>query len=239
MRKFYALSVLVLSTACATFTGGKKVTTTIPCIGAIGTTHASFFSKAFVKVGAPELSAPIAVQIQSIAFDRSTFTAYKKFRTAQGKEVTLEYVDTLDTKPRFFQLALSNVVQFTEQLNTERNRSLRTYIMQDRQHLLLSGVSFVTDEATALQLQKSVHFYLTSNAGELQLQGKTGKYKTTIPMAALQVFDFNTSGFCWQNNRYGKPEIALIVPKGAGCPPDLEKDASKIDDTKVYLKLQP
>ena len=125
----------------------------------------------------------------------------------------------------------------TAQLNGPDNQTVKKYLQEDKDLVLLTGISFVTDEALSQRIQTAEHCYISEADGSLtlELQGDGGK--SQVKMSSLQVFDFETSGLCWKLNKRGELEIAALLMDGSSCPGETEKDPSKLDRTKAYLKL--
>lgn len=233
---FYIVALLVLS-ACSSLKSLQTVETKIPCLGSVGNVSKGMFFKNFDKVGEPHLSEAISVSLQSVAFTKSTFGAYKKYRENLGKSVDITFNDSLPNTPRYFQLELSDLVTLKETLNGEVNSGLKNYLESEDNLKLLTGISFVAIMAQEQMLQDAQSVQLKEIDGHLELHLDFGSRSNAISMKSLQVFDFETSGFCWNYNKRNQPEIVTIRNGTDGCPKGTENSASKLDETREYLKL--
>lgn len=231
------LWLVVLLSACTTVKSLQSVESSIPCLGSVGTVKEGLFSKEFQKVGEPKIAAAVSASLSSKEFTKSTFTDYKKYRESLGKTVSLSYADSLEIKPRYFQLHISDLVSLKSFLNDEANTGLLAYLEDDKNIEMLTGISFVAQMINEQQLKNAQHVHLIQKSNGLSLQVEDGNTTFEINMKELQVFDFSTASFCWQENKRSKPEIAVIAAYGQSCPKGTEKNAAKLDQTKQYLKL--
>lgn len=232
-NNFVILLLVLLLNACSTFKSLQSVETEVPCVGAIGHLKSGVFSKAFQKVGKPNILEDIAVSVQRRNFTNSTFTAYRKSLEKKGKAIVFDSTQT----QVYFDLRISDFVALREWLNHESNVAVLQYLENDTNLTLLTGISFVANMELEQLLEDAHHITLNETEGQLALQIHNTLGSSEIPMRSLEVFDFETSGFCWQEDKRGRPVIALIVESGKGCPREMEKNAWKLNGTKKYLKL--
>lgn len=236
-HQFGPLLCVLLLSACTTIKSLQTVDTVIPCIGSVGTTKGGVFSKEFKKVGEPKIFGPIEVSLQSTAFTKSTYQSYQKYRENLGKQVSTAFTDSSAMATRFYELHIVDLVGVKQLLNHEKNADLRSYLEDDRSLSMLTGIAFVADPAQKQLLESAQHVSLIREDGHLTLQVQQGMGHTEVRMKSLEVFDFETSGFCWQENKRNRPEIAVLTRNGEGCPRGTEKSADKLDETRQYLKL--
>lgn len=238
MRNSYSIVLcLLLLSACNPLKSLQTVDTVIPCIGSVGEVKGGVFSKEFQKVGEPHILESISVSLQSRAFANSTYKAYQKYRQSLGKQVSVTYHDTLEVAPRFFQLKVTDLVRLKSILNDESNTGLLNYLEDDPSLKMLTGISFVAVMAQQQMLEEAQHVSLVQQDGHLALKVHNNMGTIDINMKSLQVFDFETSGFCWQTNKRNRPEIVVLTVDGVSCPRGTEKSADKLDETRQYLKL--
>ncbi len=230
------LMALVLH-ACSPLHRMQKAESQIPSIGSIGAYRSGLFKKDFQKVGEPELVTPISVSIQSIGFSPSTKAKYAKYLEAQAQEPMVESQDSTAVQPRYYQMQITDIVGLSTQLNNEVNATVRRYIQDDQGLQLLSMISFMSDKQTEDKLQATDQYYIQSENGALVLKIGSGSGAEGIKMTSLQIFDFETSGFCWKRNKRGHVEIANILIDGKSCPGETESNPNKLDPILDYSKL--
>lgn len=210
----------------------------IPSLGSIGKHSAGLFKKDIQKIGEPVLETAVAVTVQSVPFSKKMWNHYVKYRESQGLEPLSTEQDTANIKQQYyFEAKISDVVGLTAQLNQSNNADLVEYLQEDTDLVLLSQISFVTDEGTAEKLSSGKPMYLAENAhGTLVFLLGNGPQAQALDMVILQVFDFEASGFCWKKDQRGRSRIAHILMDGGTCPGETEKDPRKLDKTPDYLK---
>ena len=230
------LMALVLH-ACSPLHRMQKVESQVPGIGSIGTSRSSLFKKDFLKVGEPLLEAPVSVSVQSVALTASKKAKYAKYLKAQALEPMVELVDTTAVQPRYYEMQITDMVGMGDQLNNTANKTLRQYLQEDQGLELLTKISFMGDKEMESQIKIADRYFLESKAGALVLKIGHGNGAQEIKMASLQIFDFESSSFCWKRNKRGQVEIAHILVDGNGCPGETESDPSKLDPFLDYSKL--
>ena len=230
------LLALVLS-GCGPLHNLQKVESRIPCIGSLGKHHTKLFSKSFQKVGEPMLQKPVALALEQSTFTSGEQSKYDKYLESQGLESTQNYSDSTLVPKKYYQVRISDVVGLKAQLNSPANKATKDYLKEDKDVVLLSGISFVTNERIEQQIFNAEHYYISEIKGELTLELRREEETSHIPMSALKIFDFETAGFCWKRNKKNQLEIATISMDGNSCPGNAEKDPNKLDATQTYLKL--
>ena len=231
------LLLAVLLNSCASIPNLQKVEAKIPCLGAIGKDKTSVFKKEFQKIGEPTLKNPISVTVNAIPFTKNSYSLYKDYREHIGKETTVSYDDSNRIQPRYYAFKITDFVNLKSQLNKAENSELLEYLTNDKNLKVLTQISFVANIQEAIQIDEAEHLFVVEQDGMLALKTYNGNRNATISMSELQLFDFETAGFCWKNSTYGKPEIALIALDGKSCPKSTENNPEKLNDTKAYLKF--
>lgn len=228
----------LLFVACGPLRQFQQPEQGIPSLGSIGKHNAGLFKKDVQKIGEPILETAVAVTVRSVPFSKKKWNHYMKYRESQGLETMPAEQDTANTKQQYyFEAKISDVVGLTAQLNQSNNTDLVEYLQEDIDLVLLSQISFVTDEDTAEKLNSGKPIYLAENAhGTLELLLGNGPKAQTLDMTTLQVFDFEASGFCWKKDQRGRSRIVHILMDGGTCPGETEKDPKKLDKTPDYLK---
>jgi hypothetical protein len=238
MKPTIAILLLALIIyACGPLHHMQKTGYPIPCIGAIGKQRSTLFSKSFLKVGEPQLSEPIAVTLQSVAFTPSQLAKYTKHHKSQGGKSKIIQGDSTNVQQWYYRAIISDAVGLTKQLNSMDNQPVTDYLKEDKELELLTGISFFTNEETSLQINTVEYYFINEINGALTLEllGDDGRFQ--IKMSSLQIFDFQTSNFCWKRNKRGHVEIAHILMDGKSCPGETESNPNKLDPILDYSKL--
>lgn len=223
--------------SCSPLKKWQNVESKTPCLGAIGEPTEDLFTKGFRKVGEPKISTPISVEIQSVPFTKSTFSKYKKYKAYLGEEVYVQFNDSLESPPRFFQLRITDFVSLKEDLNQEMNQVMLDYLEDDPGLELLTEISLVSDTSQEPILTKATQAHLVQQGERVYLEVKHKGSFTQLETSAMEIFDYKTAGFCWQLNQRNRPEISTILVNGQSCPKGTENKAKKLDDSFSLLKL--
>ncbi|WP_210707291.1 hypothetical protein [Maribacter dokdonensis] len=208
-----------------------------PVLGTIGKEQGGILKTKFESIGHPSFSTPIALSIQTIPFDKNTFKKYQNVRESSGFKSTVNYVDSLESKPNFVQLSISDKVGLKKALNEEINKEVRNYLEKDLDSKLVSTIAMVPDEKTANELNRADGLFLTNGVhGSLQILAVNGDKRNYIHIPKDQLFDYSLMGICWGEDIYGNPMIATFNENGK-CPAGTEKDPKKLKKEQSYLKL--
>ncbi|AWX45706.1 hypothetical protein HME9304_02733 [Flagellimonas maritima] len=234
---FTAILMTCVLYGCGPLGQLKKTDAQIPFIGAIGKHSSVFFTKNFQKVGEPTLGEPIPITIQSLPLSSSMATKYNRYENQRGKEPLFNKKDTITVQTRYFQAQISDAISLTNQLNHPNNRKVKEYLQNDKDLLILTSISFITDIETEQRIRTAEHSFVDEIDGALTLVLQNGRIKTQINLSSLQVFDFETSGLCWKKDKRNQLQIAAILVTGNSCPGKTEKDSNKLAIKRSHLKL--
>ncbi|MFC4221169.1 hypothetical protein [Flagellimonas marina] len=223
--------------ACAPLVHISKAGAPIPCLGAIGKQRSTLFAKYFHKVGEPTLSEPIAISIQSVAFTPGQLVKYTKRQESQGKKSNISKGDSTQIQQQYYMAKISDAIGLTTQLKSSENQPIIDYLKEDKNLVMLTGISFMANEEISRQINTTGHYYINNVNGKLtlELNGNAGKYQ--VEMSDLQIFGFETSNFCWKRNKLGQVEIAHILMDGNSCPGETKNNPNKLDPILDYSKL--
>lgn len=228
--------------ACVIFscTPLKQATSTesqLPSIAAIGKQDKSLLNTNFKQVGEPNLSETVALSVSAIPFTKSKFKTYQNVKTQKGEKVYFSYTDSLPIKPKYLRFEIKDKIGLKTLLNRTENDEVRAYLTKDVNCQIVSSISLYMDEAQAdMYLRAQGLFLITDNNGMLRMELINGKQKQYATLSKNEIFDYEVMGFCWGENRYGKPQIETLNAKG-NCPEGTEKNAQKLEDLKSFLKI--
>ncbi|MCK0160131.1 hypothetical protein [Allomuricauda sp. F6463D] len=229
----------LLLQACGPLRQAQKVQSQVPILGSVGLYQTTLFEKGFQKMGEPEFGRPISVAIEPTSFSGNMRSKYDKYREHIGKAPLAKAMDSTQMEDlKYYQLSISDVVSLVGELNKESNSNLKKYLQEDTGLVLLSSMSFVAVAELSMKLDTTEKLYLTTDrtgALVLLIGGANSGYP--IKQSALEIFDFETSAFCWQKDKRGKLDIAHILMDGGKCPGTTEANPEKLNKTPDYLKL--
>lgn len=208
-----------------------------PFIGTIGKEQGTVLKTEFIPIGHAVLEKPIAINIQTIPFTKSTFKEYMNVKELSGAKSSITYVDSIANKPSYTLLTIEDRIGLKESLNNEINKEVKSYLEKDADCKLVSSISVILNAALVQELTMADGLFLMTNSnGLLQIEVVKEKQRRTINLPKNELFDYSLMGVCWGESIYGKPVIETFNDNGR-CPDGTEKDAKKLDELQSFLKL--
>ncbi|PCJ95002.1 MAG: hypothetical protein COA50_11590 [Flavobacteriaceae bacterium] len=234
----YVLLLAIFLNACGSIPQAtKNIAINTSNIGAIGINKTSFFKAEFTKIGESNLSGSLELSLKKIPFNKSAFNSYTSYKKQKGEAVTLQYADSVATKPNYYILSLTDLIGLKSELNGSNNKAVLEYLASDEKYGVLTQISVLAHPSFEDWMDNTTGLYLAEHHNQLSLEFKNSKQSQFLAFEQLEIFDHEFSTFCWKENVYGKPEIAVIAVNGNSCPKNTEKKAVKLNDEKSYLKL--
>ncbi|MEM9143562.1 MAG: hypothetical protein AAGA86_11285 [Bacteroidota bacterium] len=224
--------------SCAALQEPDIVDRHYPALGDLGHYTRTLLPSDFHKIGSPSLEAPITVSVREVPFDKVHFKKYSHYQAQQDAPVAIAFADSLEHKPKYLCLALTDKIALGTALNRPENREVRHYLERDPGYRLVYEVALMPSAQQWEWLTGETPIFLANDAhGALVLQiGKRQEAKE-IHLSQMAVFDYKTLGFCWAADRFGKKRVATLTDYGQACPKHTEQRAHKLDKSKSHLRL--
>ncbi len=236
--KFYLLIAVGTIISCATMKQRGDLENPLPFLTDIGKYSNPVINSDFYKVGTPSVNDYLNLSVTEVTFTKAKFKKYLSLKKAKGEKPGIAYIDSIPDKPKYLSLIIADQIEMVELLNNQENIGVLSYLEKDEDYRIVSQISLVTDPK---QIQEIVHAdnirLIRETNSIMVLQIIKASSRTQLKISKLEVFDFNTSGFCWEEDKFGKKKIGILTAKGEECPSGTERKANKLDDTKSYLKL--
>ena len=208
-----------------------------PFIGTVGKERSTVLKTEFIATGNVVIEKPIALNIQTIPFTKSTYKKYMSVKALSGAKSTITYVDSLANKPSYTLLSIQDRISVKESLNDEINKEVKNYLEKDTDCKVVSSISVVLDAGLMQELTSADGLFLSTGAhGVLQILVVNGNQRNYINLPKDELFDYSLMGICWGADIYGKPVIETLNDNGK-CPNGTQKDAKKLDKLQSFLKL--
>jgi len=234
---YYTLLLACMLFACNPIKEIVSTETQMPTLAAIGKKDKSVLSTNFKQVGEPAFSKKIALSATAIPFTKSKFKSYQNSKLQNGEKVYVQYIDSLPIKPKYVQFEIKDKIGLTALLNNEENVEVRSYLTKDADCRMVSSISMYMHEMEADRYLRAQGLFLITDAnGMLQIELINGSTKETVILSKNEIFDYETLGFCWGENRYGQPQIETLNANSK-CPAGTEKNAQKLNKLTTLLKL--
>lgn len=233
---YYWMLLAFLIVSCTPLKMASVDDSQLPSLAAIGKKDRSLLHTDFKQVGEPHLEEAIAVSIQAVPFDKSTFKTYLNTKLKKGEKLPFRYVDSLPEKPKYFRFEIKDKIALKTLLNTKDNEEVRSYLTKDADCKIVTSISLYMDERQAEMYMNADGLFLSSSTENmLQLELVIGKKRTFANLPKNEIFDYQVTGFCWGEDTYGRPQIETL--NDGKCPNGTEKNAQKLADLKPFLKI--
>jgi len=196
------------------------------------------FAEHTQEVGQLHLKKPLAVKVFALPFNDHSYGVYTSYLKNARRANTIPYNDSTPIPPRYLRLQLADQVVLTQLLNTEENKALCEYSIQDADYALVSSIDFTSTDRDLAVFFNASHVFLThDDLGKLYLSLEQNNKELVVYFEELQIFEFETLSFCWDEDEYLKKRIVSLINKGQKCPKGTHKKARKAERERDYLKF--
>ena len=177
----------------------KDASTSIE-LGAIGIMSSGLVQNRFQINAIPTLEQKIRVKSISKYFDKTTISYYNKNQPDTTK--TLTYIDSLKIQSKYLQLEIIDKVTLLEELNAQPNKKVVDYLKTTENILFISSVSIKFPEMLQNSIQNAEEVFLVNSDNKKYVLGLFNKDKCseTIEFSTGDIFEYETSNFCWGVN---------------------------------------
>lgn len=238
--KFLFLLLLVCLTSCKLVSIGQESAKTLsskPMLGTVGSYQDDIISSEFTPAGVPEFEDRIKLSVERVFFTKQTLKHYNA--KTLNKEDKLRIVDSLDLKPSYLKLGISDKVGLVNSLNNAKNKDLKNYIEVTRDKTILTSVWIHFPEEFANLLEKAKELYLVNNhKSSYSIEVLNMDNSTQIlSFSEGTAFGYNFSGFCWQENYRHEAVIAALREVNGPCPGNTKKNPERVTSKDLFDNL--
>ncbi len=239
--KLFLFFVIAITLSCSNQIISPTIYSTVEQLqlGEIGEDKNYVLEKSYTHTAIPSYDQPIKVNVKQQAFSNSSFKAFEKATVHQNKKIAVNYVDSLETKPKFLKLQIADRVAVINNINNKENEDIEGYLQNKAEAHLISEVSMVfsAQQQTAI-LRADEVFVKTYGVKSYALHlYREGVLVDTIPFSEGISFKYGTSNFCWKEVRYSTWEIVDLVAQDERCPKGTFRFPKKDKDVNDYLKF--
>lgn len=245
MIKYYFIGILLFSivsckTASITNQRQQLAFQNTAVLGAIGLDKTTVvdLKNTFSPIGLPHIEKPVRVSVTKTDFSKQTYAHLSEI--APNKAKGIKYVDSLDNKPSFLKLQLTDLTSLVKNLHSEKNIEIHNYLESQPKAKMVTAFSIVTSPEEQNKLLQAQTVNLKSNGhNEYELQIiNDSKIREYIKISDAIVLTYDLSRFCWGLNKRNQPEIKSVVGSKCDCGDDTHIKASKaIKKEPSYLRL--
>lgn len=232
-------SILFFFACSSGFLGNDSIKplSTSPVIGNVGVYSGSLLINRFVESGIVILDSKVRLSVQKRKFDKGTLKKYND--KVIDKKDYLKIVDSIDVKPTYYRVKLSDEIGFIESMNAKQNKALINYLRVTNNNVLLSELFIYFSEDHSSKIDNAKEVYLMNSregAYSLEVLG----YENTreiIEFSQGVNFGFDFKEFCWRENYKKEPVIASFKKLNGSCPGSTKSDPEKVKSKDAFDKI--
>lgn len=208
-------------------------------LGIIGEEKLFLLEEDYNATAIPVFNKPIRVTANVIEFNKSSYKAFTTTNTKRELPLKINYVDSLEGKPKFLKLEITDRVTVLELLNDKENSNVKDYIRNKKDAHMITAISIVFDEEKMKLISDSDALFLEQNANKtFVLMAYNGNDNfTTIKFIEGVIFAYQASNFCWQENNRNQLNIVDIVESTDRCSNDSYRSAKRAKKKINYYKF--
>jgi len=210
-----ALVILVGLFGCSTLKYTSSIDQKLPELGSVGLFKSYALSDVNQSKGIVNLTKPVLLKVEKMHVASRNLFKIKDSSAIQPKDSTLVRISIVDK------------VSLLEQLNEDQG--LMNYLKQSKENSIVTSITVDVNSINMDQLMRAEELYLVKNREttlSIELRDKGAK-KSTIEFSQGTIVSYNSSEFCWGQNKKNRLEIFDLVPIGSGCNNNLYKTAAK------------
>ncbi|TJY37399.1 hypothetical protein [Pontimicrobium aquaticum] len=208
-------------------------------LGSIGIDKNTILNKSFIYKGFPIYDEPLRLSVTFIDFTKHTYKKFRASKTVQASKLKVNYVDSLEVKPKYFSFRISDVVGLIKTLNSDNNINTKDMLEVNSNLGVVTNVLIAYSEEITKKINDANAVFLVQNGfNQYGFQLNTNETQEVIPINQGVVFDYKLSKCCWQESSKHELIIADLVDEGAKCPYKTFKSPKYIkEEEKDYLKF--
>lgn len=233
---------LMLFTSCKSIyikQESHKTTTQSVQLGTVGEQKDFVLEQDYNHTAIPKYKKAVKVQVDLIAFNKASFKAFTKAKTAQSKDIAIHYVDSLAKKPKYLKLEIADRVSILNALNSKENRDVFQFLENKKNAHVVTSVSMALNESDLVAVQNADEVFL-------EMQGiksyglrtyKNKKAQQTILFNQGVIFAYQTSSCCWKQNDKYQLEIVDLAEGNDDCPNRTSRSSKRAKKEINYYKF--
>jgi len=242
-KKLIILMILTITAInCKSINVAKETqtkTTNPITLVSIGEDKQFLLEKDYNSTAIPSFDKPVKVSANVLEFNKTIYKAFSQANNKKSLPLTINFVDSLDIKPRFLKLELVDRVSILNALNNKENSVVKDYIQNKKEAHIISAISIVFDEEKTKSILDADALFLEQEPNKTFV---LRAYKNNSILGSFKfsegvVFAYQASNFCWQENDKYKLNIVDIVESTDKCPNSTYRSAKRAKKKIDYFKL--
>ncbi len=242
MNRLNMLLLIVCFTSCKTVQINheyQKSTTQNIQLGTVGEQKTFILEQDYNHTALPNYQTPIKVNVNPLEFNKSTFKVFSNAKINQNQKVSVNYVDSLENKPKYLKLDIADRVAVLNTLNNKASKDVFQFLQnKDQAHLVTSiALALNTDDINTIINADEVFLEVTGIKNYALNLYKGEIVQQTILFNDGVVFAYKTSSCCWKQNDKYQLEIVDLAEGNTKCPSQSYKSVKQAKKEINYFKF--
>jgi hypothetical protein len=208
-------------------------------LGTIGEDKLFLLEEDYNSIAIPQYNEPLKVSASVVNFNKATYSTFTNANNKKEIPLKVEYVDSLESKPKFLKLELLDRVAVLNALNSAFNEDVKAYIFNKKDAHMVWTISIVLKDEKRIAIMNSDALFLEQDGAKKYILKayKNGDLTTSLTFSDGVVFAYQASNFCWQESDKHQIEIVDIVESSDKCPNDTYRSAKRAKKDVDYFKF--
>lgn len=231
----------LLFTSCKTIslnTSSLKSTTQQVDLGSIGLDKDFILQKEYKNSAIPNYKKPLKLSVTVIPFYNQTYKAFTKASALLSTPLKVNYMDSIEDKPKFIKLQIADKVAVIEALNNIENNTVKRYLSNNNHTNIITSISIALNQKDIEHvITADAVFLIESGLKTYALQLHKNKIKTLLPFNQGVVFGYQTSNCCWQENKKHSVDIVDLATSFNNCPNNTYRSSKRAEKKMETIKF--
>lgn len=233
-KLLYIFIILSIFCACGVLPQQNAYETTSNKVelGVLGDKKKSIYRTQFETVGIPEYENFIKLSVEEKSFTKSIYKEYQKATKGNRIAQKVEYLDSIEIKPKFLDFSIEDKTLVVGSLNNENNLNVKNHIKNIPKTKIVTGIRVVSSNDILEQLKKADALYFRTNQQKQQViyLFKKEQQVGVLDLTKTTAFGVKISSFCWGITDTEKVNIVAIVADGENCTYKTNRDPKKLQE---------
>jgi len=216
----------------------QQTTTQKIALGSIGLSSNFILEKGYDNTGLPNYEKDIKVSISALPYSKATYKAFSKAAQLQETNFKVNYIDSLDHKPKYLDISIADEVLLIESLNNHSNASIKNYLSTKKEAKVVTSIAMALPSNFMTSFKEGDEYFLSEYGKKSHaiVIYKKGEPIETIPFTKGVIFAYDVSSCCWQENDKHQIDIVDLV-YNVDCPYKTYHSAKRAKKKVNYFKL--
>lgn len=208
-------------------------------LGSIGIDENFILEKTYSNIGFPKYFRPVKVNVIPTYFSKSTYAAFKDAKPSQNGTINISYYDSLDVKPKFLSINISDKIALISLLNHKENTDVKDFLLNQNESQIVTSIAVVFGKSNHDLLKDAEEIFIEqSGLNNIALKiYKDSKFIKTLNFNEGIVFSYRSASVCWKENSKYQLKIVDLIEGDNSCPQQTYKSSKRAKKDINYYKF--